>query len=118
MERRLFRYALAVAALALPMAVALADRAQSPAPYGLNDAGGFLNVLPAGEQGVDNALQFARFEATGAIPQHFDDQLAMYENLEYAAPTLTNAQVPAYFKDATFGVQDRMSPAPRAPSPG
>jgi hypothetical protein len=47
----------------------------------VNDAGGFLDVLPAGEQGVDNALEFANFEATGAVPKHFDDQLPMYENL-------------------------------------
>ncbi len=118
MERRLFRYALAAAALAVSLVTAPVAGAQSPAPYGLNDAGGFLNILPAGEQGVDNALEFARFEATGAIPPHFEDQLPMYSNLEYAASTLTDAQIPNYFKDATFGVQDQNVAGTESPEPG
>jgi acyl-homoserine lactone acylase PvdQ len=118
MERRLLRYASAVAALSLLLAAAPAAGAQSPAPYGLNDAGGFLNVLPAGEQGVDNALEFGQFQATGAIPQHMRDQLPMYANLVYAAPSLTDAQVPSYFKDATFGVQDANVAGTESPEAG
>src|SRR5437588_10266934 len=79
--------------------------AASPAPYGTNDAGGFLNVLPAGEAGVDNAVQLGAFETLGSVPPHFNDQQPLYENLVYADPTLTDAQVPSYFKDATFGVK-------------
>jgi acyl-homoserine lactone acylase PvdQ len=74
-------------------------------PYGTNDAGGFRNVLPPGENGLVNAVQLAQFEATGAKPPHFDDQQPLYMNLLYASPTLTPAQVPSYYKDATFGVQ-------------
>ena len=77
----------------------------SPAPYGLNDAGGFYNVLPAGEAGTDNAGQLLQFETTGAIPPHFSDQLPLYANLVSADPTLTPAEIPDYFKDATFGVK-------------
>ena len=76
----------------------------TPEPDGTNDAGGFYNVLPPGEAGLDNAVQFAAFTATGAVPQYFRDQLPLYENLLYAAPTLTDAEIPDYFKDATFGV--------------
>ena len=44
-------------------------------PYGANDAGGFRNVLPAGENGLDNATQLAEFEFNGTYPPHFADQL-------------------------------------------
>jgi acyl-homoserine lactone acylase PvdQ len=73
--------------------------------YGTNDAGGFRNVLPAGENGLDNATQLAEFQANGTYPPHFTDQLPLYANLLYASPTLTNEQIPSYFKDATFGVK-------------
>ena len=38
-------------------------------------------------------------------PAHNDDQLGMYGNLVYAVPGLTAAQLPNYFKDASFGVK-------------
>jgi acyl-homoserine lactone acylase PvdQ len=76
-----------------------------PEPYGANDAGGFRNILPPGENGLDNLPQLAAFEANKTRPAHFDDQLGMYSNLIYAAPGLTAAQIPDYFKDATFGVK-------------
>ncbi len=85
--------------------VAQAAAGPAPQPYGTDDAGGFLNVLPPGQNGTDNAIQLAQFEATGAVPAHSRDQLPLYENLLYAAPTLTDAEVPLYFKDATFGVK-------------
>ena len=56
---------IAAAAACLTFApVATAD----DAPYGLNDAGGFRNVLPAGEAGTDNAVQLAQFQANGQRP--------------------------------------------------
>ncbi len=75
-------------------------------PYGTDDAGGFRNVLPAGENGLDNAAQLAEFELNGTYPPHFADQLPLYANLLYASPTLTREQIPSYFKDATFGVKE------------
>ena len=101
--------------LAAPSALA---QGSSPAPYGQNDAGGFLNILPAGEGGSDNAVQFGQYEATGAIPPNFDDQLPMYANLEYAAPSLTDSQVGDYFKDATFGVQPQNVVSTESPEAG
>ncbi|HZU60675.1 MAG TPA: penicillin acylase family protein [Solirubrobacteraceae bacterium] len=98
---------LAVLAAGALWAVTLpaAGRSSSPAPYGLHDAGGFYNVLPAGEAGVDNAAAFAQFQATGKIPPHFADQLPLYANLIYADPTLKPRDIPRFFKDATFGVK-------------
>jgi acyl-homoserine lactone acylase PvdQ len=103
-----------VAALMLPASAA----AQTPQPYGTNDAGGFLNVLPPGEAGVDNAVDLAAYEATGRIPPHFADQQPLYDNLLYADPTLTDAQVPSYFKDATFGVKPGDVARTEQPEPG
>jgi acyl-homoserine lactone acylase PvdQ len=77
----------------------------APAPYGTDDAGGFRNVLPPGSNGLDNAFDFAQFEASGTRPVHFDDQLSLYTGLLYGSPRLTHAQLPDYFKDATFGVK-------------
>src|SRR4051812_4916102 len=76
-----------------------------PQPYGANDGGGFRNILPPGENGFDNAAQLAAFEANGTRPAHNDDQLAMYRDLLFAVPGLGQADIPKYFKDATFGVQ-------------
>ncbi|HEX6458529.1 MAG TPA: penicillin acylase family protein [Thermoleophilaceae bacterium] len=89
----------------LPTLPVVGGGGPAPQPYGANDGGGFRNILPPGENGFDNAAQLAAFEATKARPPHNDDQLGMYSNLIYAAPGLTEAQIPSYFKDATFGVQ-------------
>jgi acyl-homoserine lactone acylase PvdQ len=98
--------------------IAAAPAGAQVTPYGTNDAGGFLNVLPPGEAGVDNAVQFAAYEAAHLIPAHFSDQLPLYENLLYADPTLTDAQVPSYFKDATFGVRPGDVQSTESPEPG
>jgi acyl-homoserine lactone acylase PvdQ len=90
----------------------------NPAPYGLNDAGGFLNVLPPGEAGVDNAAQLALYTANGTVPPHFNDQAPLYQNLVYADPTLTDAQVPQFFKDATFGAKPADVTGTESPIPG
>jgi hypothetical protein len=75
-------------------------------PYGANDAGGFRNVLPSGENGLDNAQQLAEFQLNGTYPPHYKDQLPLYANLLHASPTLTHEQIAGYFKDATFGVKE------------
>jgi hypothetical protein len=107
----------ALAALAAAAACALAAPVAAPAevpvqPYGTNDAGGFRNVLPAGENGLDTATQLAEFEASKEkgeapkYPPHFADQLPLYADLLYASPALTHEQIPSYYKDATFGVKE------------
>src|SRR5947209_1617215 len=98
-----------VLCLALPAA---AGAAVTPEPYGTNDAGGFRNVLPAGEGGLDNATQLAEYEASKEkgeptkYPPHTTDQLPLYANLLYGSPTLTHEQIAGYYKDATFGVKE------------
>jgi hypothetical protein len=77
----------------------------APSPYGTDDARGVRNVLPPGENGRDNIADFTRFQTSGERPPHFDDQLRLYTDLLYASPKLTHAQLPNFFKDATFGVR-------------
>jgi acyl-homoserine lactone acylase PvdQ len=84
-------------------------------PYGTNDAGGFRNVLPAGENGLDTGKQLAEFELKGSYPPHFTDQLPLYAGLLYASPTLTHAQLPSYFKDASFGVKEGQGTSVESP---
>src|SRR5712691_270306 len=99
-------WGLVVAATILCLAPPASATAEvATAPYGSNDAGGFRNVLPAGENGLDNATQLAEFQLNGTYPPHFKDQLPLYADLLYASPTLTREQISSYFKDATFGVK-------------
>jgi hypothetical protein len=101
--RCIVRVAAVVGALGLaPLTLAPAAIAQVE-PYGYNDYGGFRNILPPGENGLDDLAQAAQFKANGTYPPHSNDQLGMYSNLTTAAP-ITEAQIPDYFKDATFGV--------------
>src|SRR3954451_22326655 len=79
------------------LAVLLVLALSAPVAAAQTDVGGFRNVLPPGQNGLDNLGQLALFEATGARPAHNDDQLAMYRDLLYA-PGLDG------FKDASFGV--------------
>src|SRR2546421_12309482 len=96
---------LLAAALAATLVLA-APAAADDAPYGANDAGGFRNVLPAGEGGTDNAVQLAANQANSSyLPPHFDDLLKLYTHLVSGSPGLTHDQIPNYFKDATFGVR-------------
>ncbi len=100
--------------------VALAPTAGAavPAPYGSNDAGGFRNVLPPGENGLDNVKQLFEFRGPGILPPHFADQQPLYENLLYGSPELTEAQIPGFFKDATFGVPAGQVESTIEPRPG
>ncbi len=87
-RRRCTRLALAATLGALcPLAATPsgAGAEVTPEPYGANDAGypnaGFRNVLPAGENGLDNALELAEFETKKTYPPHYRDQLPLYADL-------------------------------------
>src|SRR3954447_2631461 len=94
------------ALVATPAAAQLpAAGGPTPSAYRANDAGGFLNVLPPGENGFDNALDLAQFEANGARPANADDQLPLYRDLLTGYRTLDDGHLGTYFKDASFGVK-------------
>jgi acyl-homoserine lactone acylase PvdQ len=112
---------------ALPLLVSLlavfafapsAAVAATPQPYGTNDAGGFRNVLPPGENGLANINQVFAFRGQKVLPPHFADQQPLYENLLYASPTLTDDQIPNFFKDATFGIAPGQVESTIEPRPG
>jgi len=107
----------AAAALLLALLPSFAAAA-TPQPYGTHDAGGFRNVLPPGEAGVESISQAISFLGGGPPPPHFTDQQPLYENLLYASPTLTDAQVPKYYKDATFGIKPGNVESTITPRPG
>jgi acyl-homoserine lactone acylase PvdQ len=114
---RIFKSALSVSLVAFALAVPSVAQAASQ-PYGTNDAGGFRNVLPPGENGLDTLSQIFSFRGLGTIPPHFADQQPLYENLVYGAPELTDEKVPTYFKDATFGVPAGEVASTIEPRPG
>jgi len=98
-----------VVTLAVTISLAVcagATAAPAPDPFGTNDAGGFRNIAPGGQNGHADAAQTAAFLGTGALPPHTDDQLAPYTNLISASPTLDPARIGEFFKDATFGVPE------------
>ena len=84
-------------------------------PYATNDGGGFWNILPPGANGLANAPELAAFLAacpppktncpSAPRPKHSSKELQMYGDLVYASPRLRRADIPKYFKDATFGVK-------------
>jgi acyl-homoserine lactone acylase PvdQ len=108
---------LLIALLGLAVLIPAASAA-TPQPYGTNDAGGFRNVLPPGENGLDTFTQLLEFKGLHRLPPHFADQQPLYENLLYGSPTLTESQIPSYFKDATFGVPAGEVESTIEPRPG
>jgi acyl-homoserine lactone acylase PvdQ len=112
--RRFGRVAVIVATLACALAPAAAAQVQ---PYGTNDFRGFRNILPPGENGFDNVAQAGAFKAAGAYPPHANDQLGMYSGLTTAVP-ITQAQIPQFYKDATFGVPTGDVASTESPEPG
>ena len=117
-RRLVVLWASVIAALSLVATASAATLPDYVQPYGTNDAGGFYNVLPPGEAGVDNALQLGQYQLNGTYPPNFMDQLPLYDNLVYASPTLTTAQIPLYFKDATFGTQPQNVARTESPEAG
>src|SRR4051794_29373885 len=101
--RRFRGFALAVVALLLFAAPAFG--AATPGAYQEGDFGGFWNILPPGQNGVDSAPEAATFAASGQRPANWNDQLGMYRDLIYSTPGLSAADMPKFFKDASFGVK-------------
>ncbi|HEY6934613.1 MAG TPA: penicillin acylase family protein, partial [Marmoricola sp.] len=110
-----------VSALALTAAsfVPQAQAATGDGPgYRVHDYadGQAMSILPPGQNGLVNATDLLRFEATGQRPPHSDDQLGKYAGLLYGYPGLTNATLGRYFDDESFGV--RPGDVTRVESPG
>ncbi|HJQ84215.1 MAG TPA: penicillin acylase family protein [Candidatus Binatia bacterium] len=99
------RFAAALVA-ALLVAAAPAARAQSSGHYrDFGDPGGFLNIVPPGQDGVLNGPEAIQAQA-GTYPPHVIDQLSMYGDLVYNTPGLTEDRLLEFYKDASFGAPD------------
>src|SRR3954465_9238734 len=94
-----------LALMAPPARAGLLTNGPPAGAYRQNDFGGFRNVLPPGENGFDNAVDLARFEADQTRPRHNDDQLPLYRDLLTGYTKLDAAGIGNYFKDASFGVR-------------
>jgi acyl-homoserine lactone acylase PvdQ len=83
----------------------------------LGDPGGFLNIVPPGQDGVLNGPEAVQAQA-GTYPPHVMDQLGMYGNLVYNVPALTDDRLLEFYKDASFGVPDADIDRTYAPTAG
>jgi acyl-homoserine lactone acylase PvdQ len=100
---------LVLAAVSAFVLLAGAHSAQAIPPgtgqyQGFGDAGGFLNILPPGQDGVQTAGDVLLGAA--AYQPHEFDQLDMYADLVHNAPGLNESQLASFYKDASFGVPD------------
>ncbi|MDT4919905.1 MAG: hypothetical protein QOI15_807, partial [Pseudonocardiales bacterium] len=107
--RRIVLSVLSVSALVVAVEVAgSAPGVAAPSSaYRANDYadGQAMNILPPGENGLVNALDFAKFQLTGARPAYSQDQLGKYNNLLYGYQSVTDATLGDYYNDASFGVR-------------
>ena len=67
--------------------------ADNPGPTARDDAGGFRNVLPPGQNGLDTPRPDPELSGYRRLPKHWADQQPLYDGLLYASPTLTDSQV-------------------------
>lgn len=74
---------------------------------GTPDPGGFLNIMPPGQNGVANFGDVLAFLISKKFPKHFNDQTQMYESLIGRSPTLTEDELTRYFKVASLGVEGK-----------
>jgi acyl-homoserine lactone acylase PvdQ len=96
---------------ALVLAVDVAGSAPSGAApshaYRADDYadGQAMSILPPGENGLVNALDFAKFELGGVRPANSQDQLGKYNDLLYGYRSLTDATLGNYYDDESFGAR-------------
>jgi acyl-homoserine lactone acylase PvdQ len=103
--------------LAVLSALVLGALLLFPAPSGaspdpryrdFDDPGGFMNILPPGQDGGVNGVEMLRFQLTKKYPKHFNDQTDMYNSLAHDAPGIEDRDLTKYFKDASFGVKGKI----------
>lgn len=72
-----------------------------------SDPGGFLNILPPGQDGGVNLGEALGYWIAKKYPKHFNDQTNMYKSLIQRAPTISEGELSRYFKKASLGVQEK-----------
>ncbi len=120
---RTLRPALATLA-ALAGALALLAAGAAPAlaqvqPYRTHDYGGFRNILPPGQGKTVNGEELLAWEGDHSmLPDHYNDQSSMYEDLVFNTPGLSMAAIDDFFKDGSFGVPDGQAERTYSPRSG
>jgi acyl-homoserine lactone acylase PvdQ len=77
---------------------------QGPVGNPFPDCGGgqVFNIVPPGQTGTYSASDLAAAELGQGFPAHTRDQEPLYANLVSLAPNATEADIPAFYKDASF----------------
>lgn len=117
--------ALLTMTLALPSASGAAPPATAPPIDGryqeFGDAGGFLNVIPPGQDGTLTPPEFAQAQTPGTdpnkYPPHYADQRSLYDALTFSGDKLNDGDLAKYYKDASFGVKNSDVARKYAPHP-
>lgn len=109
------RWIPALAALLMAPASAYA---QAPPALDVPAFGGFHSVLAQGEGQTVTATDLAAYELSGTAPSRFTDQQPLYDGVMPRASTLTEADIPTYYKDATFGSMPGGVESVTTPRPG
>ena len=78
----------------------------------------FSTCCPPARPASTTSLQLGAFRRSGTIPPHFNDQLPLYQNLVYADPTLTDAQVPQLLQGRDLRRQAERRGLDREPDAG
>lgn len=88
-------------------ALLLASRAPPPpssSPTERTTTGVPQHLAPGQGQTV-NGPEAGAFLGGGVLPDHYDDQSAMYEDLVFNTPGLSASRIDEFFKDGSFGVK-------------
>ncbi len=72
------------------------------APFVDCSGGQVFNIVPPGENGTYNMADFLRAQAGQGFPPHTRDQEPLYAGLLDVAPNLKDADIGAFYKDASF----------------
>ncbi len=114
----ILRGVLARLTLTLLLCLPATALAQAPPPLDVPALPGFHSVLAQGEGQSVTATDLAANQATGAVPERFVDQQPLYDGIMPHASTLTEADIPTYYKDATFGSMPGGVESVTTPRPG
>ncbi|SFT05524.1 penicillin acylase family protein [Marininema halotolerans] len=69
--------------------------------------GGFYNILPPGQQSLVTLTDYLGNTILKKYPKHYNDQVKMYDSLSKQSPTLTDKDIPTYYKEASLGAPDK-----------
>ncbi|MFS8514655.1 MAG: penicillin acylase family protein, partial [Planifilum fulgidum] len=107
-NRRLLAALVALVLVVTLHAPSVSGASPDPRYRDFGDPGGFMNILPPGQDGAVNGAEMLLYQLTKKYPKHYNDQTDMYNSLVYAAPGISDEDLPKYFKDASFGVKGKI----------